>query len=299
MSRRRFLASLACAGLGLASRDLLSATVDAAGAEVWLHARLRDLEAAAGGSLGTRLGVHILDTASGREYGYRAHERFPLFSSFKLLASALVLHRVDAGQESLARRIPYTRDDLVEWSPVTERHADGAGMRLADLCEAAVTTSDNTAANLILATFGGPAGLTAYARRLGDAVTRLDRNEPDLNDPHPTQPLDTTSPGAMTRSVQRVALGDALSAQSRRQLQRWLLDNTTGGRRLRAGLPADWRIGDKTGTGKTGANDIGVIWPPGRAPLVVSAYLADSAASAPEKDATLAGVGRLLGELPS
>lgn len=290
MSRRRFLVSLACAGFGLASRGVLSAPIDALAAG--LNARLRELEAAAGG----RLGVHFLDTASGREYGYRAHERFPLFSSFKLLAGALVLHRVDTGQESLARRIPYTRDELVEWSPVTERHADGAGMRLGELCEAAITTSDNTAANLVLASFGGPAGLTAYARRLGDAVTRLDRNEPDLNDPHPTQPLDTTSPGAMTRSVQRVVLGDALSAQSRLQLQRWLLDNTTGGRRLRAGLPADWRVGDKTGTGKTGANDIGVVSPPGRAPLVVSAYLADGGADIRLREATLAGVGELLRE---
>ncbi|MGB5736912.1 MAG: class A beta-lactamase [Thiohalocapsa sp.] len=301
MVRRGFLASLAATalfggmggviGVGLAAPA--NAGPGSASLEARVQARLRTLEVAAQG----RLGVYILDTASGQGYGYRADERFMLLSSFKLLACALVLHRVDAGLESLQRRIPYTQQDLIVWSPVTERHAGGEGMTLAELCEATITTSDNTAANLILSSVGGPAALTAYARALGDRVTRLDRIEPELNSKADDAPLDTTSPRAMVGSMQQVLLGDALSAQSRDRLNHWLLGNTTGGNRLKAGLPADWSIGDKTGTNRTDANDIGVIWPPGRAPLLVAAYLSDSAASGPEKDATIAAVGLLMRDI--
>ncbi len=238
--------------------------------------------------------MHIVDTATGRECGYRSDERFMMLSSFKLLACALVLHRVDTGDESLERRIPYGQQDLIAWSPVTEQHADGEGLTLAELCEATITTSDNTAANLILASYGGPAALTAFARGLGDSVTRLDRNEPDLNLRDGNEPLDTTSPRAMVATMRRLMLGDALSAQSRHRLQQWLLGNTTGGKRLKAGLPTDWKIGDKTGTNKTDANDIGVVWPPNAAPMVVTAYLSDSQASSQTKDATIAAVGQLL-----
>lgn len=246
---------------------------------------------------GGRLGVFILDTGSGKEYGYRPDECFLMLSSFKLLASALVLHRVDSGKESLARRIIWTKRDLVEWSPVTERHVGGKGLTLAQLCEATITTSDNTAANLILASFGGPAALTSFARQLGDAVTRLDRTEPDLNLPHATEPLDTTSPRAMVRTMQKVVLGDGLSTPSRRLMQQWLVANTTGGRRLKAGLPKDWRIGDKTGTNASNANDIGVVWPASGGSFLVAAYLEDSPASSRVKDATIASVGGLLAGL--
>jgi beta-lactamase class A len=253
-----------------------------------IEARLSDLEFKAQG----RLGVHILDTATGQEYGYRSDERFMMLSSFKLLACALVLHRVDTGRESLERRIHYSKEDLVTWSPVTEKHADGAGMTLAQLCNATITTSDNTAANLILSSYGGPTALTAYARQLGDAVTRFDRYEPYLNAIHGE--LDTTSPRAMVSTMQKVVLGNALYTQSRNLLQQWLLSNTTGGQRLQAGLPKDWRVGDKTGTNQTDSNDIGVIWPPKRAPILVAAYLAESQASSQTKDATIAAVGKLV-----
>ncbi len=149
----------------------------------------------------------MLNTATGHEYGYRSDERFMMLSSFKVLARALVLHRVDAGQESLERRIPYTKKDLITWSPVTEQHADGEGMTLAELCEATITTSDNTAANLILPTYGGPAALTAYARGLGDGITRLDRIEPHLKLRVGDEPLDTTSPRAMVGTMQRARAG--------------------------------------------------------------------------------------------
>ena len=289
ISRRRFTAA-ASLGLLAAARDV---PADTAAHEAAAHARLRELEAQARG----RLGVYVLDSASGQAWGYRADERFMMLSSFKLLASALVLQRVDTGQESLQRRIPYTAKDLVAWSPVTEKHADGDGMTLAQLCQATITTSDNTAANLILSSYGGPAALTAYARRLGDTVTRLDRNEPALNVPTPDGLMDTTSPRAMAGTMQQLLLGDALCAASRELLEQWLLGNTTGDHRLKAGLPPDWRIGDKTGTNKTDANDIAIVLPPRRAALLVGAYLADSPAPGPLKDATLAAVGRLVSEL--
>ncbi len=256
-----------------------------------LQDALRDIEVRARG----RLGVHIIDTATGREHGWRADERFLMLSSFKLLASALVLDRADRGEESLERRIRYRQEDLVAWSPVTERHVGGQGLSLAQLCEATITTSDNTAANLILASYGGPAALTAYARRLGDRVTRLDRTEPALNRAAPNgEPLDTTTPRAMAHTLRTLLLGDALAPASRERLTQWLLANTTGGKRLRAGTPPGWQIGEKTGTAGDDANDIGIAFRAQRAPLIVTAYLAESRTDAATREAALASVGRLL-----
>jgi beta-lactamase class A len=259
-----------------------------------LQDALRDIEATARG----RLGVHLIDTATGREHGWRADERFLMLSSFKLLASALVLDRADRGEESLERRIRYRRQDLVSWSPVTERHVGGEGLSLAQLCEATITTSDNTAANLILASYGGPGALTAYARRLGDRVTRLDRTEPELNRRAASgEPWDTTTPRAMAHTLRALLVGDALAPASRARLLQWLLANTTGGKRLRAGLPAGWRIGEKTGTAGDDANDIGIAFPPQRAPLIVTAYLAESVTDSATRETALASVGRLLTRL--
>ena len=251
---------------------------------------VRELETRAGG----RLGVHILDSADGGEWGYRSDERFLMLSSFKTLASACVLARADAGQAPLQRRVRVRHADLVEWSPVTEKHVDGPGLTLAQLCEATITTSDNTAANLILREVGGPAAVTAFLRRIGDPLTRLDRTEPELNRPVPGQDLDSTTPRAMARTLRTLLLGEALAPASRTLLTNWLKANTTGGKRLRAGLPAGWTIGEKTGTAGPSANDAGIAWPPGRAPLLVSAYLADSPGPAERRDAALAGVARLL-----
>ena len=164
--------------------------------------RLAAIEKASGG----RLGVSILDTGSGAAYGYRARERFPMCSTFKLLAAALVLHRVDAGQEQLERRIPIAAADILPHSPTTQQHIGPQGLPMAALCEATITLSDNAAANLMLASFGGPAGLTAYLRSLGDTVTRLDRNEPELNEATPGDKRDTTTPDAMVTNIQKIAL---------------------------------------------------------------------------------------------
>jgi beta-lactamase class A len=166
-------------------------------------------------------------------------------------------------------------------------------MTLGEICAAAVDYSDNTAANLILTNIGGPGGFTQFARSIGDPVTRLDRIETALNESLPNDPRDTTTPSAMVANLNSLLLGSALSPASRDQLTQWLLANTTGGTRLRAGVPATWRVGDKTGTGDQGStNDIGILWPPNAKPILVCAYLTGTKASADERNATIAAIGR-------
>ena len=241
------------------------------------------------------LGVAVLDTGSGARAGYRADKRFPLCSTFKLLAAAALLARVDAGRERLDRRIRFEQHDLVTYSPVTQHHVGGDGMALDEICAAAITLSDNTAGNLLLAAIGGPMGLTAYARSLGDPMTRLDRIEPELNEALPGDERDTTSPTAMAADLHALLIGKALSAESKDRLIAWLLASKTGDARLRAGLPPGWRIGEKTGSGERGtANDVGIIWPTGRAPVLIAVYLTQSAQSPDQRNATIAAVARLI-----
>ena len=243
---------------------------------------------------GGRLGVAVLDGAGTTPIAHRGNERFALCSTFKVLAAAFVLARVDRGEESLARRIIYARDDLVTYSPLTGKHVGGGGLTVGELCDAAVTLSDNTPTNLLLDSFGGPAGLTAHIRSLGDGVTRLDRRETALNDVGPGDPRDTTTPLAMLETLRRIVLGTALSAASREQLTAWLVASKTGDRRLRAGGLQGWRVGDKTGSGADNAtHDVGILWPPGGAPIIVTAYYAEAAASDDERNVVLAEVGRL------
>ena len=254
------------------------------------QARMRELEARLDGG---RLGVSLLDTGTGLHLGWRAHERFPLASSFKLLLAGWVLAQVDAGREGLDRRVVYESSALVPYSPMTERHVGEPGATVGALCEATVTLSDNTAANLLLARHGGPTGLTRYLRQLGDSVTRLDRIEPDLNEALAGDERDTTSPAAMLHSMQTLVFGGALSTASRAQLKAWLIGNHTGDQRLRAGVPG-WLVGDKTGSGNHGSsNDVGVLWPPqGRAPVLVTCYMTQTDAPAQVRDAVIADVAR-------
>jgi beta-lactamase class A len=243
---------------------------------------------------GGRLGVAAFDTASGRRIGHRSGERFPMCSTFKFLAAAFVLARVDRGEERLDRRIVYSTQDLVTYSPITKDHVGPAGLSVPELCDATMTLSDNTAGNLLLASFGGPAGLTGYARSLGDQTTRLDRIETALNEGLPDDPRDTTSPIAMLGTMQRLLLGDALSAASRERLTGWLIANKTGDKRLRAGMPG-WKVGDKTGTGGNGsANDIAIVWPTGRAPLLVTVYYTASTISDEARNDVIAEAGRIV-----
>jgi beta-lactamase class A len=229
----------------------------------------------------------------GRLQGHRLDERFPMCSTFMWLAAACVLSRVDAAQERLDRRIRFGREALVSYSPVAKQHADGSGMTVGELCEAAVTVSDNATANLLLASFGGPAALTRYLRALGDGVTRLDRTEPALNESIPGDPRDTTTPRAMAQDLRAALLGDALKPASREQLVRWMQATRTNTHRLGARLPEGWRLGSKTGTGARGStNDVGVYWPLARPPIVVAVYLTDTRAPENERNGAIARVAR-------
>jgi beta-lactamase class A len=290
MTNRREFSKAACAAfMGYSLAGWAGLVRADAGLDDKLAKELTRLEAESGG----RLGVAVLDTRTGARTGHRADQPFPMCSTFKVLAVAAILSRVDAHAERLDRRVVFTKADLVSYSPVTEHQLGGDGMSLADLCEAAITRSDNTAANLLVASLGGPAKVTAFARTLGDPVTRLDRVEPDLNIGEPGNPRDTTTPDAMASNLRKLVLGEVLSSASRDQLTSWMIANKTGDTRLRAGLPAGWRVGDKTGSGSHGtANDIAVIWPAERAPIIVSVYLTGASGSTDQQNATIAAVAR-------
>ena len=254
---------------------------------------LAALEARTGG----RLGLHMLDTGTGFEAGWRSHERFAMCSTFKTLLVAHILNEAQNGRLELARNYVYQTTDLVDWSPITEKHAV-QGMSLQQLCEAAITVSDNTAANLLLNVSGGPAGLTGWMRELGDNVTRLDRNEPTLNTAIAGDERDTTTPAAMSRTMQKLLLGNVLTDAGRAVLQQWLLASRTGDKRLRAGMPKDWKIGGKTGSGDNGtANDTLLIWPkPDAAPLLVTAFFTRNSLEPAQRDEVLAKAGQIVSD---
>jgi beta-lactamase class A len=261
----------------------------------WASEDLADTLARLERQAGGRLGVCLLDTGTGATSGHRMDERFALCSTFKLLLAAHVLRRIDLGEERLDRPldVPTT---LVANSPVTATHA-GARMTVAELCVATVTVSDNTAANVLLGTVGGPERLTAFLRSIGDTVTRIDRIEPHLNvvDLAQGDERDSTTPASMAGLTRTLTLGDALAPESREQLVAWIRAATTGLARVRGALPASWNPGDKTGTGMDGpANDVVVAWPPGRAPLVVAAYYDRPGHSMEQNARVLKKIGRFV-----
>jgi beta-lactamase class A len=217
-------------------------------------------------------------------------------STFKAMAVAAALALVDRGAEHPDRFVPYGQKDLLPYAPVAREHVAAGGLSFGDLCAAAIEYSDNTAANLVLAAIGGPAGWTGFVRSLGDASSRLDRTEPTLNTAIPGDPRDTTTPLAMLTDLKLVLLGKVLSASSRDRLVGWMVDCQTGRSRLRAGLPSSWRVADKTGTGAHGmANDIAVAWTPS-GPIVIACYLSAERASDTERDAAHAEVARIVAE---
>lgn len=290
VTRRQFSLGLGAAfTAGAMVRPANAAPAPAGPWQEDLPRRLAEIEARCGG----RLGVGVLDTQSGRTVGHRGDERFPMCSTHKALGAAAVLARVDQGDEHLDRRVHFDAEKVLPYSPGTKAHAGAEGMTLAAICEAAVVLSDNTAANLMLDAIGGPAGLTAYLRGLGDDVTRLDRTEPTLNEALPGDPRDTTSPFAMAADLSQFVLGEALTPASREQLTTWLRAGKTGDARLRAGVPQGWRVGEKTGTGDKGtANDAGVLWPPERRAVVVTAFITGSNATLDVQNAAIADVAR-------
>ena len=255
--------------------------------------RLAALERKHGG----RLGVALLDTSSERRAGYRADERFMMCSTFKLLLVAATLARVDHGAERLDRHLIFGKNAVLSYAPVTSHHVGPPGMSIAELCKAAMTLSDNTAANVLLANLGGPSAVTAYARQLGDTMTRLDRIEPELNRSSPDHVSDTTTPASMLNNLRTLVLGNVLSDASRKQLTDWLRQTATGKTRLQAGLPAGWITGDKTGSGNDATNDVAIVWPPQRKPLLISAYYSAEHLDDDARSAVLAEVGRIVASM--
>jgi beta-lactamase class A len=209
----------------------------------------------------------------------------------------MVLSRVDSGELALDTKVAFGTADLLEYAPVTKSRAAEGALTVETLCAASVEASDNTAANLLLRLVGGPAGLTEYLRGLGDPATRLDRLEPDLNTNLEGDARDTTTPEAMVATMNTLLVGEALRFESRARLLDWMVGSKTGKDRLRAGLPATWRVGDKTGTCENGAtNDVAIAWPPGRAPILVAAYFTGSPRSPGERNAALAEAARVVAE---
>jgi beta-lactamase class A len=242
---------------------------------------------------GGRLGVFALDTATQRTLAHRPDERFLLCSTFKAALAACVLHRVDTGVERLDRRIAFGPADLLPYAPFCRAHIAHGGAPVEQLCQAAVELSDNTAANLLLASIGGPPAWTAFIRSIGDTVTRLDRTEPDLN--HLAGERDTTTPRSMALVFQTVLTGGALHPASSRLLNQWLQAGRTGFKRLRAGLPPGWRVGDKTGTGDAQYNDVAIVTPPGGRPIFVTAYYAAPGLTEDAANYVLQRVGAAIG----
>ena len=287
--QRRTLLTYGTAALLLAGCSSMSKKQQAATDK--LQATLARIEADAKG----RLGVAVVDAGSGLEAGWRMEERFPMCSTFKLLLAANVLHRVQGGDLSLERRQYFAPSQVVAYSPVSQSRAgDGGGMSLLELCEAAIVVSDNTAANVLLELVDGPAGLTAWLRSIGDSVSRLDRYETALNEAAPGDERDTSAPLSMLHTAQNLLLGSTLDGFARALLQKWLLDSRTGDKRLRAGMPSEWKVGGKTGSGENGtANDLILVWPMTQSePLLVSCYLTGSTLAPAERDAIHVRVGQ-------
>lgn len=286
--------ALICLGLTACATSPATGSREPTGDSVILFKQVADIEKRSGG----RLGVAVTDARGGLLFGHRADERFAMCSTFKLLLAGQMFERAAAGV-SLRTPLPFTRADLVPYSPGTEKlvGADGKGeQRLGLAARDAVVLSDNSAANLILKQMGGPAVFTAALNRAGDTVTRLDRIEPELNENAPGDVRDTTSPAAMAKSAAPYVFGNRLHADYREQLRGWMVESETGLKRIRAGLPQGWIAGDKTGTcGPThnGAyNDVAFVEEPGGTKYMIAVYLDRPTVKGDEAAAVIADVAR-------
>ncbi|WP_026068256.1 class A beta-lactamase [Halomonas smyrnensis] len=292
LSRRQVLGTISAAGamLAVGQPAFASASTSSSGAAD-LERQLGELERSAD----DRVGVALMNVATGAVASHRGHERFLFNSTGKCFIAAAVLARVDEGRETLDRRIVIEEGDLVGWTPVTEKRLGEPGLTVAELCQAAVAWSDNAAANALIESVGGPEAVTAFLRAIGDDTTRLDRVEPALNThDHPGDERDTTTPLAMMATLRTLLLGDALSPSSRHQLASWMIEGKVGDARLRAGMPSSWLVGEKTGTNGVGnASDIGIAWPGDRGAVIAVAYTFMPNATGAERDETIAAVGRL------
>ena len=242
--------------------------------------------------LGARIGLAVHDLETGKRWEYKSNERFPLSSTFKTLACANVLQRVVLGKERMDRVVRFSESNLVTYSPVTEKHVGRKGMSLAALCQATLSTSDNSAANFILQAIGGPKALTRFLRSIGDDTTRLDRWETELNEAVPGDKRDTTTPIAMVTTLEKLLVGETLSIKSRQQLVAWLKGNEVGDALFRKSVPNDWIVADRTGAGGYGTRAItAVMWPPNRKSIVAALYITETDASFEERNAVIAKIG--------
>jgi beta-lactamase class A len=278
----------------LTRRTLLGLALAAAYAAPAGAASFRSIQKRVGG----RLGVHVLDSQSGKHLSINEDQHFAMASTFKVPLVASILWQMDHGAFPLTHALPIAQKDVLTNSPVVEaRVAAGATeMTVRDLCAAAVTYSDNAAANVLLAGIGGPAALTKFVRSIGDEATRFDRTEPELNSNQPDDPRDTTTPRAMVGTMLKIFTQDALSLTSRALLIEWMSVSRTGLDRLRAGLPKSWQSCDKTGTGPNGAyNDLALAWPPKRRPILIAVYMSESTLAPKELSTAHADIGALIG----
>jgi beta-lactamase class A len=283
----RLIGALACIAAALLSTP--AGALDSARLTAAVRAEEQVLQA--------RVGMAVADANTGETWHYRGDERFPLNSTHKVFACAALLARVDERSLSLDQAVSIHHAMLVPYSPVTEQSLAPRTLSWGQLCQAAVSHSDNTAANAVIDAIGGPSGLTAFMRSIGDGETRLDRREPELNEAIPGDLRDSTTPSAIVASLAKVLLGDVLSASSRAELTQWMADDQVAGALLRAALPAGWKIADKTGAGGYGSRSIiAVIWPPSRRALVVAIYVTQTSAARPASDQAIARIGAALKE---
>lgn len=253
--------------------------------------QLAQLEASTGG----RLGVAAVDTGNNQRIQYRANEHFPMGCTSKVIGVAAILKKSMTDKQLLQETIKYNKDDLTNWTPITEKHL-AEGMNIKALCSAAISYSDNTAMNLLTKKLGGPAGLNAFARSINDNHFKLDHWWPDEALASPASGEDTTTPAAMEESLRKLVVGNVLAAPQREMLITWLKNNKTGDSRIRAGVPKGWIVGDKTGTGFNygTTNDIAVIWPPKCNPIVVTMYYSSNDKNAPKREDVIASATRIV-----
>lgn len=256
--------------------------------------RVADVEA----KLGGRLGVYVSDATGRVLIAHRDTERFPMCSTFKFLLAAAALKRAEQGSIKLDQTLPYSKADLLEYAPITTANVGNGGMSVHDLCAAAVTVSDNTAANLVMRAIGGPAAVTAYARSIGDNDTQLDRMEPELNSAIPGDPRDTTTPRSIGEDVRRILAGEALTPASLQMLEGWMTSSKTGLKRLRAGLPGGWTVADKTGSGANNTgNVVALLRPPGKPPMFAAVYVTGANEGNDAINAGHAEIGRIVADI--
>ncbi len=260
--------------------------------------RMIDIEKRHGGKIGVSAltGDASADAEHNGTLSIQSEDRFAMCSTFKWVLAAYALTKVDTGELKLDQMVKYGKADLLDYAPVSKANVAKGQMTLSELCAAMVETSDNTAANLVLGLIGGPAGLTAFVRGLGDTVTRFDRTEPSLNTNTNKDERDTTTPSAMSGLLRKVYTGGVLKAESLKQLKTWMVAVTTGDKRIRAGVPKGSVVADKTGTGENGAtNDVAVIWPPeNKPPLFLSIYTSGGALDADGRNQVIADITRLV-----